>query len=275
MKGNFVPQNVLISCALILGAGLLISAFASSAGADSNVPAKACPVIILKLDDIAQDPNGPIHPNWQRVTDYLEKNKIRAGMGIVCDSLEKDNPAYIKWIKDHHDKGLIEFWCHGYRSRTAEDKTGEFDVGTAAEQQAILEKCQKLAKEKLGFDLPAFGPHWSGTTDATDQALQAIPEIKIWLWGPAKPKFFTGLCIRRVVGLEDPIFVPDANKFQASYRRVGAREKVLVLQGHAAAWNDAGWAGFVKIIEFLQSQNCAFMTPSEYLKSLADDKKAK
>ena len=43
----------------------------------------------------------------------------------------------------------------------------------------------------VGFTLPAFGPHWTGTTAATEQALEAVPEIKIWLYGPPASKLAT------------------------------------------------------------------------------------
>jgi peptidoglycan/xylan/chitin deacetylase (PgdA/CDA1 family) len=148
------------------------------------------------------------------------------------------------------------------------DEPGEFEHGTAAEQKAIFEKGERLAKEKLGFSLPAFGPHWSGTTDATDEALESVPDVKIWLYGPAKPKFFTRLSIERVMALENPTFVPDAEKFKALYEKNGAKREVLVLQGHPDQWTDERWNGFVAIIEFLKSKNVVFMTPSEYMHTL-------
>src|SRR5258708_37206023 len=103
---------------------------------------------------------------------------------------------------------MIELWLHGFHLKTASEP-GEFEHGAFDEQKAILEKSEQLAKAKLGFPLPAFGTHWSGTTDATDQALEAVPDIKIWLYGPTHPKYFTRLSLDRVMALEDPTFVPD------------------------------------------------------------------
>jgi hypothetical protein len=143
---------------------------------------------------------------------------------------------------------------------------GEFDHGTVEERKAILERSQKLAKEKLGFALTAFGPHWTATTDATDEALEAEPEIKIWLYGPAKPKYFSRLSIERVMALENPTFVPDPVKFKETYEKIAAKRDVLLLQGHPDQWTDDRWPGFVEIVEFLQSKNIVFMTPSEYLR---------
>jgi peptidoglycan/xylan/chitin deacetylase (PgdA/CDA1 family) len=238
---------------------LLVSIFQSLFSAEPQV-------ILLKLDDVIarRVSSSPVSDRWQRVADYLKQNQIKGSFGIITESLEKDNPLYFKWIKDIHDAGLIEFWMHGYHMKKA-DEPGEFEQGTFEQQKAILAKAALLPIEKLGFDLPAFGPHWSGTTDATDQALEAIPSIKIWLYGPKKPKFFTRLSIERVMALENPTFVPDAAKFKTFYEKAAASREVLVLQGHPDQWDDKRWAGFVEIVEFLKLKNVVFMTPSEYL----------
>lgn len=223
------------------------------------------PVVILKLDDVKQVKNAPVHRNWQRVADYLEANHLKGSFGIICSSLETGNPAYYQWIKDLHAKGFVEFWLHGYRDRTKDDPAGEFEQGSFEEQRDVLARCERLAQERLGFTFAAFGPHWSGTTEATDQALAAIPEIRVWLYGPKQPKHFTRLSIPRVMALENPTFVPDFEKFKAAYERYGSKEQVLVLQGHPPAWwTDERWNGFVTIVEFLKAQGCTFMTPSEY-----------
>ena len=50
-------------------------------------------VIILKLDDVtAQGGRGsvPVSSRWQRVTDFIEKNKLKAAYGIIGWSLEQD-----------------------------------------------------------------------------------------------------------------------------------------------------------------------------------------
>lgn len=230
----------------------------------------AAPIVILKLDDVSYW----ISPRWIRVADYLKENRIRASFGIIGAGLERANEQTVTWIKAIHAEGQIEFWCHGYTLRKAEDPHGEFETGTSDEQAALLAKSQEVAKRKLGFELAAFGPHWSGTTEETDKALQATPQIKIWLYGPAKPKHFTRLSIPRVMALENPTFVPDFDKFKAAYEKAGSKQTVLVLQGHPDAWGaPERWDGFVKIVEFLRAQGCVFMTPSEYLKSVSTPEK--
>ena len=50
--------------------------------------------------------------------------------------MEGDNQAYFDWIKTLHEKGLIEFWNHGYRNRKASDKTGEFEESFEVQKTA-------------------------------------------------------------------------------------------------------------------------------------------
>jgi peptidoglycan/xylan/chitin deacetylase (PgdA/CDA1 family) len=227
-------------------------------------------VIVLKLDDVVayRSPDGsPVSSRWQRITNFLKERNIKASYGIIGFSLEEDNQAYFDWIRNLHESGLIEFWNHGYRNRKATDKTGEFE-GSFEEQKAALERTQRLAKEKLGLELRTFGPHWSGTNEATARALDGIPEIKIWFYGPKDSSKFV---FPRFLTLENPIFVPDPARFKELYERVGQDKRCLALQGHPNAWDDKRWEGFVKIIGFLKSRGCVFMTPSEYMaKAMAE-----
>ncbi|MGO8702270.1 MAG: DUF2334 domain-containing protein [Candidatus Brocadiia bacterium] len=232
------------------------------------LPAKG-QIIIFKFDDVIagwENKNDVVPPRWQRMTDFIEKNRLKASSGVIGESLEGENPAYFDWLKEHQKKGAMEFWHHGYHMRNAEEKTGEFDQGTWQEHKAILERGERLAQEKLGFEFAAFGPHWSSTTAATDRALEAVPQIKVWLYGPKKPKYFSRLSLPRVMSLENPIFVPDFEKFQGAYNQLAAELPMLVLQGHPDQWKaETKWEGFFKIVEFLKSKGCVFMTPSEYL----------
>lgn len=257
-------MKTIIRC-LIAFAGILILHSPLQA-ADAQPNSSPPQIILLKLDDVIARRVGSksVSDRWLRVYDYLKANAIKGSFGIITESLEKDNPIYFQWLKDVQKEGLIEFWMHGYKMRGAKDQ-GEFEHGTTEEQRAILQKGEDLAKAKLGFSLPAFGPHWSGTTDATDEALEAVPDVKIWLYGPAKPKFFSRLSIERVLALENPTFVPDPVKFKTLYEKNAAKREVLVLQGHPDQWTDTRWAGFLEIIDFLKSKNVVFKTPSEYL----------
>ncbi len=230
-------------------------------------------VVILKLDDItpAGAPRGiGISQRWQRVADYVEKSGIKASFGIIGYSLEGDNKPYLDWIRETAGKGRIEFWNHGYRNRKSQEgEKGEFEEGSVEEQREALMKTQRLAKEKLGIELKAFGPHWSGTNENTEKAIESIPEIKLWFFGPANRKNYTRTSVPRILNLENPIFRPNFEKFKADYEaKGGARIPCVTLQGHSNQWEEKEWENFVRIVEFLKSKGCVFMTPSEYLKSI-------
>ncbi len=236
----------------------------SSPAADDAVSTRTPQIVILKLDDIAYW----ISPQWKRTADYLREQNIKSAFGVITEGLERAGPETIAWIQEQRKDGMVEFWHHGYKLRNASD-TGEFEQGSVDDQRAILEKGQAVAREKLGFEFAAFGPHWSGTTDETEQAVEQVPSIKIWLYGPVNAKHYTRLSLHRFLALENPTFVPDPEKFKAGYERVGRNQPVLVLQGHPNAWgDDTRWNGFLEIIAFLRDQGCVFMTPSEYLEHI-------
>lgn len=229
-------------------------------------------VIILKTDDMCATAPGKgpvISARWQKIIDFLEARKMRATIGIMGFSLEGDNQPYFDYLKELNKKGSIEFWNHGYMNRKASDPKGEFEGGSVEAQKASLEKTQKLAKEKLGIELKAFGPHWSGTDAITDKALEAIPEIKFRLfYAPKDPKASTKFTFERSVNLENPTFVPDFEKFKNIYEKSGLKKEYIVMQGHPNQWDDKRFAGFEAIIDYLTKKGCVFMTFSEYYESI-------
>jgi peptidoglycan/xylan/chitin deacetylase (PgdA/CDA1 family) len=262
MKHKGAPVKLTILLASVSTA-LAFAALGATAHGDET-SGKPRQIIILKLDDVmAYGANGrsPVSPRWQRVADFIQKANLKASFGIIGFSREQDNEAYFDWIKNLNKKGNIEFWNHGYRNRKAEDKTGEFE-GSFEEQKAALEKTQRLAREKLGIELRAFGPHWSGTNKDTAKALESFPEIKMCFYDPKGAKQFV---FEGVLTLENPIFVPDSEKFRELYEKNAKDKTCLALQGHPDMWDEKRWQGFVKIIEYLKAKGCVFMKPSEYL----------
>lgn len=254
------------ACSLVLPlifSQLACAALGAAPTAGAEPSARPPQAIILKLDDVtpqgARD-GSPVSPRWQRLVDFIEEQEIKASLGIIGFALEDDNAAFFDWIKQWHRKGRIEFWNHGYRNRRAEDKTGEFE-GAFDEQKAAIERTQRLAKEKLGIELKVFGAHWSGTNQATADALDATPEITMVFYEPRQAKKFV---FERVLTLENPTFVPDFDKFKQLYESRAADKPVLALQGHPNAWDEQRWQGFVKIIEFLKGRGCRFVHATEY-----------
>lgn len=230
------------------------------------------PGIIIKADDMSTDGAGKgraISPRWQAFLDVVEAKKIKATVGVQGWSLEKDNPEYFDRLKELHRKG-IEFWNHGYYRRTKQEEPSEFAGAPLEQQKAALEKTQRLAKEKLGIELAAFGPHWCGTDENTEIALECFPEIRLWFGGPKNPKVSTKFIFIRTVDLEYPTFNPDLEKFKArlaQFEQWGTLEDYITLQGHPNAWDDRRLGEFVKIVDYLQERGFRFMTASAYFAS--------
>ncbi len=255
-----------MKCMFLLPTAVAMLAFAclgDTANGDELTETNA-QVVVPKLDDVvAYRDNLPVSPRWQRVTDFLKESNTKGCYGIIGFSLEKENESYFNWIKDLHSSGLIEFWNHGYRNRKATDKTGEFE-GSFEEQKDALQRTQKLAREKLGIQLKAFGPHWSGTNEGTAKALEGIPEITMWFYGPSTSSKFV---FPRYLTLESPTHVPNFAKFKSAYEKIGHDKRCLAIQGHPNSWDDQRWEEFVKIIDYLRSNSagsvCSRPLPSD------------
>ena len=251
-------------------AGIVQEGESSEVKSDQTPPKLA----VLKLDDVVVGGKERIVTDrWQRVADFLEGKKIKSSMGIIGYSLVEDNPAYFKWITDRAERGYIEFWNHGFHRRTAEEEFGEFE-GNHDEQEQLraLRRTGGLAKEKLGLHLSVWGPHWSGTNEHTDRALAQMPQILMTFGYPPAVEHYQGFVFRNTINIEYPTHNPDFEAFKKSYEERKNRFDYFYMQGHPDSWDETRWENFVKIIEFLETENVQFITPSEVLEELASRK---
>lgn len=244
----------------------------------TNMPSRATPpIIVLKFDDVKQV-NGQAHAAWRKLADYLAGREIKAGFGVICETLQDATPAYATWIRDLHEAGRVEFWFHGWDHATHAvngEAFNEFKNRSYEEQKERLDRSQKLAQAKLGFAFRTFGPPGgvgSGSfDDATLRVMADDPFIKVWLYpqpldAPGKALDAAGkvTILDRVwaVNLESAVGVPDYNRFLAGYA-ANLERPYFVLQGHPAAWSPERFAEFTRIVDFLVSQKAVFMTPCE------------
>ena len=266
MKSRFL--NALLGCLCLLTAIAPLNAQTTAEKKSASPTRTSPPYILIKVDDL-RNAGGKVHPRWQKLVDFLKERKIKAGIGIICDSLEKDDPKYFQWIKDQHAGGLIEFWNHGYNHKSWEEngKTVYEFKGTSYElQKKNLLRCNELAKQKLEFTLPAFGAGFNAIDDNTAKALAEDPDTTIWLYGDVKnPAGKVVLDRIGNVNIENPTFVPSLEKFKAGYAKNPTRD-YFVIQGHPAQWTDERFAQFVALIDFLTTEKAVFTTPSEYVK---------
>jgi peptidoglycan/xylan/chitin deacetylase (PgdA/CDA1 family) len=254
--------------------------------APGDIPPRTTPaVIILKFDDVKQMKGGDVHARWKRLADYLEAKQIKGSFGVLCETLGQAEPTYVQWFADRRKAGFVEFWFHGYDHATHEvdgERWNEFNRRSYEDQKARVATSQALAREKLGFAFETFGPPGGVGSASFDEATLRVmaedPDIRIMLYpqpidkaGARYDADGTLKILDRVweVNLEGAVGVPDFRRFLAGYAKNPDRE-YFVLQGHPAAWDDARFAEFERIVDFLVARNDVFMTPSGFVARQVD-----
>ncbi len=226
----------------------------------------AAPKVILKLDDLSQRgavPGQGVMWSWIKTDKMLERENVKAAIGIIGDSLEEPSEEYIKWIKGRMACRRYVLWNHGYVH-----KEFEFKGPSKEEQKETLLKTQRLAKEKLGLTLHSFCSPWGNQDTNTVAALNEIPELTGWLFGNAMGLPCPAYVFPRVVNLEYPVMNPNFEKTKAAYESKGRNLEMFVLQGHPNGWDDKRLAEFEKVVQFLKAEGCEFIFPEEWIQSV-------
>lgn len=232
---------------------------------------RALPQVILKLDDLKYRSATTVAPEWDRVADFLEENRIPGTIGIITDSLENAGDDYYVWIREHHRRGMIEFWHHGYghvRDSSNSVAWWEFRNTDYAYQKEHFSRGMELAEEKLGFRFRTFGAPYNQTDEVTVQVLEEDPDLRVWLYGENSPNS-SKMVLKRIgaLNLEASVGKPDASAIRANFDSY-LDENVVVLQGHPGEWDDADWAEFLEIVAFFQDRGVRFTTPWRYYREV-------
>ena len=215
--------------------------------------------VILKADDLVQD-EKVISKKWQNFINYSIEKKIRTSIGIVGTSLESNNYKYYKYIKDFLKVGLFEIFNHGYYHLVNGDKNGysEFRNTSYDFQKFSLKRTQDLCQEYLNFRPAAFAAPGNAIDETTLQIINESEDIKIWFFGnPNTSK----MNLKRNIDFEYPYGNPQLDEFFNKYK---SDEEVITIQIHPNMWDDEKFQKYILLIDFLQSQNVTFITPSEY-----------
>lgn len=229
---------------------------------------KSPPKIVIKLDDFGSH-RGRVHPRWQQVADFARDKNIKVTFGIIGKKMDEENPEFVRWVKDQHAAGRIEFWHHGWDHAERTDngkRIMEFGGEPLEHQRDHLAKTQNLAREKFGFAFITFGAPFNATDDNTVQVLAEDPDLKVWLYGdPARP---AGKVVleRSAVTIETPTMIPNYGAFLEAYAHSRGAE-YFVLQGHPAGWNDERWEQFARIVDFLIGQKAQFVLASDFARN--------
>ena len=189
-----------------------------------------------------------------------------------------------KWIAERREKGCVSFWLHGWDHAiwTAPDgkRYNEMVHRTEDEAFARFAKCQAIAEKEFGFKFRAYGPAggiYGASIDAEAlKALKREKDIKVVFYPQPADKAsaqYEGdpdlLILDRVwaVNMESSVGCADYQKFLNGYAK-NLDRKFFFLQSHPAAWDDARFAEFTKIIDYLRDRGTKFMTPEEYYDSV-------
>lgn len=223
--------------------------------------------VVLKLDDLVAA-DGRVPERWARLTSYVETHRIMTSIGIIGNSLEGDQSEYFEELKRLRATGLFEFWHHGYDHRRwqADGKTLCEFAGTSRDhQQDHFQRTQDLAKEKLGIRFQTFGAPFNATDSNTIGVLANQPDIRLWFEGD--PDHPAGKFVVRMIpgtNIEQPVHHPNLKAFEKGYQITRkAPPACYILQGHPNSWDEAAFAEFVLIVDFLKERNHPFVLPGE------------
>jgi len=239
------------------------------------------PLVMLKLDDLVRHgktPESSVSPRWQKVTDFLRAEGVKANFGIICESLEGDCPGYVAWLKQLTADKQIELWNHGWYGRFPKEQTtatrlGEFLGANVDDQRALLERSLRVVQEKTGITMIAYGPHAAPLVGpdaaAAYAALALVPQYRlVFYYAPPAGTTTDKVVVPRLMELEKPLFVPNADNIRTSFETKGRTLPLITLQGHPNQWEDPRFEQFASAVRYLKEQGCRFVTVSEYLATL-------
>ena len=230
--------------------------------------------VMLKIDDV-KNHNGIIHQRFARVAEYLSEKKLKSGFGVIVKSIEETpNERYIAWLKANavENGGYIEFWDHGWdhamsftcTEDDACDRTATYggEFGTSLQhQRAHLAKSIDVFREYTGLTMHTLGTAGNVGNADTLTALRERSEMKVWIFGSGTDEDIT--ILGRWLNLEYEVGKVSYASFVQNYKK-HRQTDYIVLQGHAAQWDDANYAEFQKVVELLESDGWTFVTPYEF-----------
>lgn len=230
----------------------------------------AQPKVILKLDDLEARPSSfdACLPTFE----FLERAGIKAGWGVMkLEDISDDRIAILKkYLGKTTPQGepLFEFWHHGLdHSRDTASGTWEFSGTPYAYQKAHFDSASRILKEILGITVRTFGAPYNHSDATLLQVASEDSNMKVILLGeqiPSSAERFLNLHQR--VNMERSTGVVSFDYFAANYSsRRTTYTDYIVLQGHPAKWaTPLLQEEFRRIVTFLISEGCKFVTPYEY-----------
>jgi len=260
----------------------------------TKVARKDRQVVVLKADDFSLD----MSYSFENFREILASRGLKAGIGVIVSSLDKDNPNYntqnnyanrLAGATEVIHRALadgFEFWHHGYEHSDREFcetwTSGGNVVGYNKEQQR--ESFQKgydvlnnnFDTDELDLQVHSFGSPGNRATQLTMNMLsEYFPEIKVVMRASSSIKMPEGMInMQQSQSVAMEFQVPaaqfsvciDYERFLADYAN-NSEKPLLCVQMHPGLWDrtDPGsWDEFEKCVDYLMEQGAVFMTPYEY-----------
>lgn len=217
--------------------------------------------IILKFDDIVVKNNVL---KCSPTLDYLIKMQLKSGLGIIAEKNDSTTlTVLVPYLKATNAKGqkLFEIWNHGLDHSKTEFKDSTYEF-----QKSHFEKANQLVKQLWGIQMHSFGTPYNASDSLTNKVISENTDYKVFMFSSVKPKQSNGiLYLDHRVNMENGTGKPDFDFFLENYDNLkGKYTDYMTLQGHPNQWNTEKLEQFRKIIGFLISEGCEFVTPYEY-----------
>ena len=219
----------------------------------------SAPKIILKLDDIYVRKGVVL---CSSTLDFLTQNKIKAGLGTIAgrndSTMFSTLKNYLTAVNLKQEK-LFEIWNHGYDHSKTEFKDSTYEF-----QKSHFEKANHIILQLLGIQMHTFGTPFNASDSVTNSVISENSDYKVFMYNSIKPKQSNGvLYLDHRVNMEKGTGKPEFDYFLENYNK-SKYNNYLILQGHPNQWNAEKLEQFRKIINFLISEGCEFVTPYEY-----------
>jgi peptidoglycan/xylan/chitin deacetylase (PgdA/CDA1 family) len=218
-------------------------------------------IVIIKLDDLMVSTLSA----FQKVNDIIIEKDIKAGFGIIANSLESNgsNQAYYDAIKRLANNSRVEIWNHGYTHALNGTTSGEFFNTPYDQQYENFKKAMELVASKCGVEMRSFGSPGNRADSSFIKVIRQFPQIKVFMFPSLIDTNSNQLLLSNRVDMESTTGMLEYDFFVKKYNR-NESLPYMVLQGHPGMWDEARFEDFIKIIDFIKMRGCTFMTPNEY-----------
>ncbi|MBQ8392121.1 MAG: DUF2334 domain-containing protein [Clostridia bacterium] len=218
------------------------------------------PVVILKADDLSV----ASYKTFKKMYDILlEEGIANVSFGAIGNRCTGEgNEDFWDFVKESVNSG-VEIWHHGWTHDIGGDNDSEFSGRyDYDEMKKRVGDTSTLFLENAGYQITTMGAPGNKVNAEFAKMLNAeFPEIdKIFF---SKGLSFNAHPLNTAIYPESGTNGVTFSHFKKVY--VPSHE-YTVIQFHPNRLNAYNlWDDFIKMIQYLRSQNCQFMTPSQYV----------